>query len=268
VFGAVVRALREAIQSSGDAAPFALRRGDLPPPIPIPVAPAEPAPLVAPLFARALDDLGGAPLPPPEVGRFLQVHRRYVVEETAGGLRLVDPHALHERILYQEILLRLAREPLEAQRFLFPLVLEVDPLERLALAEREPLLARLGFEVGPFGPAALAIHAAPRLLRAERAAEAVRALLDRDPEGVCEGEPMREVLHELAASLACKAAVRFGDALPDGQLAELLGRRTQVENGHCCPHGRPTALVISLDELDHRFQRQGAPAVRESPLSR
>ncbi|MBL4846999.1 MAG: DNA mismatch repair endonuclease MutL [Planctomycetes bacterium] len=76
---------------------------------------------------------GRAPFP---TGRFFQLHRRYLVEQSEAGLQLVDPHALHERILYEEIMERFRREPLESQRFLFPLVLEAGPEERLALAER------------------------------------------------------------------------------------------------------------------------------------
>ena len=235
--------------------------------------------LLAPLFAHPADlEAGeaarGAPRALPTVGRFLQLHRRYALEETPQGLRFVDPHALHERILYEEILARLRQEPLESQRFLFPQVLDLDPLARQALAARTPALRRLGFEVDLFGPAALAIHAAPRLLRPERALEAVRALLEREPEAL-EGEDAARagaeeaaVLHELAAGLACKAAVRFGDELSAGQLEELLRRRASVPNGHCCPHGRPTALELTLDELDHRFQRQGVQTATASPEAR
>mgnify|MGYP001443229740 CR=1 FL=1 len=270
VYGAVVRAIREAVREAGGAQPLLLRRRGAELPATVPVPPLTPAPrsapapqeggqaLIAPLFAAGAGE-EAASAPAPSVGRFLQLHRRYVLEETASGVRFVDPHALHERILYQEILARLRREPLESQRFLFPQVLPSDPLLRAALPGRSELLHRLGFEVEPFGPAALAIHAAPRLLRAERAIEAVRALLEEEPEDLEEGgpDPAARLLHELAATLACKAAVRFGDELPAGQLEELLQRRATVQDGHCCPHGRPTTLELSLDELDHRFQRQG-----------
>lgn len=195
---------------------------------------------------------GRAPFP---TGRFFQLHRRYLVEQSEAGLQLVDPHALHERILYEEIMERFRREPLESQRFLFPLVLEAGPEERLALAERGEALAQLGFRIEPFQDDSLAVHAAPRLLKAGRVSAVVGDLLRELPS--CAGSPGEDLIHELAAHLACRSAVRFGDALSDAQIEDLLRRRSEVPNGHCCPHGRPTALSLSLNELDHRFGRQG-----------
>jgi len=199
---------------------------------------------------------GGEELEEVPIGRFVQVHRRYVVEETARGLRVLDPHALHERILYEELRERLRSAPLESQRFLFPQLLDAGPPELAALEERSGELARLGFEVAPFGRDTLAVHAAPRVLKAERVAETLRSLLSERPPLDPEEEDSG-LLHDLAAHLACRSAVRFGDELSDHQIAELLRRRPHVPRGHCCPHGRPTALALSLDELDRRFGRQG-----------
>jgi DNA mismatch repair protein MutL len=85
--------------------------------------------------------------------------------------------------------------------------------------------------------------------------EALLELLgDQEPLGPHDGGGL---LHGLAASLACKSAVKFGQALGDGEVEALLRRRAEVKNGHCCPHGRPTSLTLTLDELDRRFGRQG-----------
>ena len=195
---------------------------------------------------------------PPSLGRVLQIHRRYVLEESPAGLRIVDPHALHERILYEQILERLKHEPLESQRFLFPILVELEPAEALALEEREETLRSLGFEAAPFGKDTLAVYAAPRLLKSERIQKALKALLEVTPGGGLGEEEEQGLLHQLAASLACRSAIRFGTALPQEELEELLRQRDQVPRGHCCPHGRPTALALSLDELDQRFGRKGA----------
>ena len=194
------------------------------------------------------------------LGRFLQVHRRYVVEETSEGVRIIDPHALHERILYEGILERLAESALESQRFLFPQVVDASPDELLCVEARSEELTALGFEVAPFGANAIAVYAAPRLLKASRVGEALGRLLRDRPQSLEADEESAGLLHDLAASLACRAAVRFGQALPDDQVAELLSQRSTVRRGHCCPHGRPTALALSLDDLDTRFGRQGAKA--------
>jgi len=265
VFSMVVRAIQDALRERGLVGDLRLPRyassappfvGGAAPAGEVPFAAPNLEPMALPFLQRAVAEEGasepGAALP---TGRFFQLHRRYLVEQCETGIRLVDPHALHERILYQEIVTRFRSEPLESQRFLFPLVVEAGPEERIALGERSEALAQLGFRIEPFQEDSLAVHAAPRLLKAGRVVAVVGDLLRELP--TCAGAPGEELVHELAAHLACRSAVRFGDALSDAQIEELLRRRAEVPNGHCCPHGRPTALALSLDELDHRFGRQG-----------
>lgn len=261
VFSMVVRAIQDALRERGLVGDLRLPRyaGSAPalaPRVGAPGSHSEPNPIALSLPFPASE--GAAPQTTPGIlatGRFFQLHRRYLIEQCESGLRLVDPHALHERILYEEIVARFRSEPLESQRFLFPLVVEVGPEERVALSERGESLAQLGFRIEPFDECSLAVHAAPRLLKAGRVVAVVGDLLRDLP--TCGGAPGEELVHELAAHLACRSAVRFGDALSDAQIEELLRRRAEVANGHCCPHGRPTALALSLDELDHRFGRQG-----------
>jgi DNA mismatch repair protein MutL len=278
VFHLIVKAVRAALQKGGMVAQLHLPRRDFGGGAgasrfsfdggsPAPSVPSATAVALAGALAHApgtaasaeVSAVAMADAPAPAAftsGRFLQVQRRYVLEETPQGLRVLDPHALHERILFEEILARLGAEPLESQRFLFPQVVTVGPQELAAVEDRRPALISLGFDVAPFGRDALAVHAAPRLLAAERVPEALLELLgDQEPLGPHDGGGL---LHGLAASLACKSAVKFGQALSDAEVEALLRRREQVKNGHCCPHGRPTALTLSLDELDRRFGRQGA----------
>jgi DNA mismatch repair protein MutL len=271
VFKLVRDGLRAALRAGGLVTELTLPRR-APGALEVAARPAAAAP--ASLGTVTLPFPSGAPgtVPAPaELGpsgggsRFLQVHRRYVLVEDAGGVLLLDPHAMHERILYEQILERLEREPLESQRFLFPQLVEVPPEELVALEERSAELASLGFEATAFGPGQVAVHAAPRMLRAERVAEAVRRLLAEDLAERDPGEAGSGLLHDLAASLACRSAVRFGDALPEAEIAALLAQRPGVPRGHCCPHGRPTAVSLRLDELDRRFGRQGAPAAVDAP---
>jgi DNA mismatch repair protein MutL len=249
MFHLIVRAVRAALQKGGLMAELRPARGWTPGTMaPLPAPPGAMRPAVAVALETA---------PAMSAGRFLQVHRRYVLEETPQGVRVLDPHALHERILYEEILVRIAAAPLESQRFLFPHVVTVGPAELVALEERRAAFEALGFELTPFGKDAVAVHAAPRLIAAERIPEALVELLG-EQERLGPHDGGGGLLHDLAASLACRSAVRFGQALSDGEVEALLRRRGEVKNGHCCPHGRPTALTLSLDELDRRFGRQGA----------
>lgn len=234
-----------------------------------PGAPRAPAPLELPF--------GGSSAPAPlDRGAFFQMHRRYIVEETPRGFRLVDPHALHERLLYDEILARLTSGPLESQRLLFPVVVEVDRQERSEFEERRPLLEAMGFEIAPFGPGSLGLHAAPRIVPPGSLPELLRELLselrardvpqqddalDAAASAMGSQQPTsmgavaaRRLVHGVAAALACKAAVKFGASLGRAEIEALLARREEARAA-CCPHGRPTALSITLEELNKRFGR-------------
>jgi DNA mismatch repair protein MutL len=272
VFALLQSALREAILGAGAAPPpLSLPRG------PLPVLPPQQDSL--PPRSAGREEPGASPPVPASIpdspamagtgpGRFFQLHRRYIVEETERGFRLVDPHALHERLLYDQILARFASGgPLESQRLLFPLVLEADRSELALLDERKPVLEALGFEISGFGPTSLALHAAPRLVPPSALPELVREILGEPRPGEVPDEPgldqamarvggtgARRLLHQVAAALACKAAVKFGATLSDPEIEALLRRRDEARAA-CCPHGRPTALAITLDELDRRFGR-------------
>jgi DNA mismatch repair protein MutL len=268
IYGLVVASLRDAIARAGAPPPPLTFPGRA---AAVPIDSTASAAAAPTLWTPAAAHAASEP-PAPRSGRFVQLHRRYILEETDRGFRLVDPHALHERLLYDEILVRLGRGPLEAQRLLFPVIVEVDRTERSELDERRPLLEAVGFEVAPFGPTTVALHAAPRLLAPSTLPELVRELLGepRAKEGAGSaasdaaldaaasaapgGTGARRLLHGIAAALACKAAVKFGNALGDGEIETLLGRRDEARAA-CCPHGRPTALAITLDELDRRFGR-------------
>ncbi|MEZ6186519.1 MAG: DNA mismatch repair endonuclease MutL [Planctomycetota bacterium] len=270
LFRLVQRTIADVLREEGLTREFHLNRRGLDvlgprpaEPVELRVAGSRELGLVPSPFAQNVGFAGGDAPPPsaPEQqafveasGRFLQVHDSYVVEQTPRGIRLLDPHALHERILYEEIRERLERDGLESQRFLFPQLIDVGPVELAALEDAQGELVRLGFEVTPFGEGTLAVHAAPRMLKATRVQDTVKRLLSEEV-NLHDEEP-GGLLHQLAATLACRSAVRFGEPLSDDQIRALLARRDSVERGHCCPHGRPTTLTLTLDELGRRFRRQ------------
>ena len=174
---------------------------------------------------------------------------------TEDGLAIIDQHALHERILFEELTRRLAEGSLLSQRLLIPESVEVGEADKAALTERAELLHRLGIEVDEFGPNSVAIHRFPSLL-AERkvpAAAFLRDLLDVLAENAsADGE---ELLERVLATMACKAAVKAGDTLTGEEIDALLGRRVGAERSSSCPHGRPTMLRLSLAELAKQFKR-------------
>ncbi len=189
--------------------------------------------------------------PPPQA---IQVHRTYLVAESPEGLMIIDQHALHERILYEQLSAELARGPLESQRLLLPETLQV-PADQVAVIEQyADTLRRLGVELSAYGPGAVAVHAVPSLLRPERSLEFVRDLLDRLAHRAAPAST--ELLaDELLSMMACKAAVKAGDPLTPQEIGALLARRGDVERASNCPHGRPTSLRLSLRDLEKQFKR-------------
>jgi DNA mismatch repair protein MutL len=184
----------------------------------------------------------------------LQVHNRYLVTETSEGVTIIDQHALHERILYEHLRERIASGPVEAQSLLVPEPVDLAPAEAAAALENRDLLARLGMKIEPFGGETVLISGFPAMLANLNPVEVLRDLVARLLEG---GRPpdQRDLLDELLHGIACKAAIKAGDRLTAAEIEALLEQRHLVDDAHHCPHGRPTALVFTREELDKRFKR-------------
>ncbi|MBN1846641.1 MAG: hypothetical protein JW810_13215, partial [Sedimentisphaerales bacterium] len=215
-------------------------------------------PLPVPL-ARQLDsDIApfGQDIPAKSLsaGPFLQVHNAYLVAQTENGLIIVDQHALHERIIYEQLHRQAAQGPLESQRCLIPETLDVTDAQMAALENATGILQELGILVEPFGPRTIAIQGFPSLLAKVPPADFVADLLDVliDQAGRVSKE---QLLHELLDMMACKAAVKAGDPLSEQEIASLLAQRSRVERGGSCPHGRPTAIQLTLQQLEKQFKR-------------
>lgn len=186
----------------------------------------------------------------------IQLHNSYLVAESEDGLVIIDQHALHERIMYEELLARLSRGPLESQRLLIPQVIEAASTQLALLEQIQPLLARLGIEVSAFGPDSVAVHAFPTFLERLEPGTFVRELLERGEQELLDLHD-EEVLHEVLDMMACKAAVKAGDPLSPAEITTLLARRELIERSSNCPHGRPTTLRLSLRDLEKQFKRTG-----------
>jgi len=215
---------------------------------------AKPAAPSAALDAQSLPE----PAPPAEVPAMpapaMQVHDSYIVAAEPDGILIIDQHALHERLMYNELARRLTDGDLLGQRLLIPETLTVTAAEADSVAGAELLLRRLGIEVARFGPRTLAIQQFPALLvrRGVSAGEFVRELLDQLAEGDAGAEQM---LERILSLMACKAAVKAGDPLTPAEIDDLLARRAEAERVSACPHGRPTTLKLTLKDLEKQFQR-------------
>lgn len=199
---------------------------------------------------------------PIPVSRVLQVHNSYMVTQDDQGILIVDQHALHERVMFEYLLHRITAASgeggggLESQRLLVPAVVDAEPRRIARLGELRPLLARLGIEAEQLSPSSLGVQAFPSFLyeRGVTPEEFLADLLDRADADDFAPES-ESALHEVLDMMSCKAAVKAGDRLSERELADLLKLREAVERSSNCPHGRPTSIRLTIQELEKRFGR-------------
>ncbi len=183
-----------------------------------------------------------------------QVHNRYLITQDEGGMVVVDQHALHERILYEQLRQKVESQTLESQKLLVPEPLDLTAAEAAAALEARELLSKIGIEVEPFGGDTVLMTSYPAMLANMRPAEVLRQVLEPLMAGGKEPSA-RDCLDELLNMLACKAAIKAGDKLSSEEVTALLEQRYHYQDTHHCPHGRPTALFFSREQLDKMFKR-------------
>ena len=178
----------------------------------------------------------------------------YLIAEGPDGVYLIDQHAAHERVRYEEIKKALDSGTPDAQQLLEPEPVSLDPRQEELLSDQGELIAGLGFVVEPFGPGTVLIRAIPRMLadHTSAAGDAFRGLLDEVASG---GRPdaWRE---RMIATLACHSSVRAGMRLTDEEGRALVRRLELAEQPHTCPHGRPTMIHMSQPDLERGFARR------------
>ena len=187
-------------------------------------------------------------------GKALQLHNRYLVAESEDGVMVIDQHALHERILYEQLRSRIMSGPIESQALLVPEPVDLNATEIAALTEHEELFQQLGMKLEPFGGDTVLVSGYPAMLANMDPKDVLAGLLDKLL-GSGKLPDRGDLLDQLLHAIACKAAVKAGDRLTPGEITSLLEQRHLVNDPHHCPHGRPTALVFSREELDKQFRR-------------
>jgi DNA mismatch repair protein MutL len=188
--------------------------------------------------------------------RAIQVLDCYLVVEAGDAVTLIDQHALHERIMYEQLRRRVLEGRVEVQRLLLPVIAELTPREVGLLLDQTEVLSELGLEVTSLGGRSVGISAYPVLLRRADPVELLRAVVDQIEQA---GQQLtrRDLIDSLLHMMACKAAIKAGQRLAPEEIESLLAQRHLVDDAHHCPHGRPTALTLTRTELDRQFGRLG-----------
>ncbi len=184
-----------------------------------------------------------------------QIHNKYIFSQVRSGVMIVDQHAAHERILYEKVLANFKNSLPSSQQLLFPQTVELGANDYLLLKDLMPHMERLGFDLRLFGKNTVIMDGIPGDVRIGNERRILEDLLDEYRRN--EHATTTDVRDNLAKSYACRAAIKSGDRLTPNEMISLIDMLFLTDMPYSCPHGRPTMVKVSTDELDRRFGRTG-----------
>lgn len=206
-----------------------------------------------PPTATGNGDLGGERLPIMRVVG--QVGTAYIVTEGPDGLFLIDQHAAHERILYEQFMDAWNQQQVLSQGLVAGAALYVTPAQASLLEEHLATLQRLGFAVELFGPNSFMVRAVPAILTHQDPARAVLAVVEEMEEDDGRAPLQTQIEARLIRRVCKTAAVKAGQPLALAEMQAMIQQLEQCRNPHTCPHGRPTLIHIALSQLARGFER-------------
>jgi DNA mismatch repair protein MutL len=184
-----------------------------------------------------------------------QVHATYIVAQTRDGVVIVDQHAAHERLVYEQMKAQLASGGVARQVLLLPEVVELDPAEADRVCARGQELADLGLAIEPFGPGAVLVRETPTLLGDTDVGALVRDIAD-DLAEHGDALALKERLAEVCSTMACHGSVRAGRLLTADEMNALLRQMEATPHSGQCNHGRPTYVELKLADIERLFGRR------------
>ncbi|HUC41907.1 MAG TPA: DNA mismatch repair endonuclease MutL [Gemmatimonadales bacterium] len=200
------------------------------------------------LFASRESNSSVLPAP-----RLLQLFDTYIVFQAGQGVSIVDQHSAHERVLYEDVMRQLSGDGAPAQRLLLPLTLDFAPAELDAIDAHHELLTRIGYEIEPFSGRSIVVHTAPNPHPRFEAARCLQELVADLAGGRFGGWQNR--LERFAATYACRAAIKAGQALDADEMRQLIVRLLSATLPAHDVHGRPSMVQLPKEELERRFGR-------------
>jgi len=183
------------------------------------------------------------------------LNRLYVLMENAEGLVLVDQHAAHERVLFEQLRRRMEEQGVPAQRMLLPQIFSLPPRDAEWVERNVATLQKMGIGVEPFGPNSFRIESLPAFLEVSDAAAFLREIIDELKSTARSTSPLR-LGEDMIAKTVCRHAVKANDELNNPEVEKLIRDLLACDLPYCCPHGRPTMIQISLAELEKKFGRK------------
>jgi len=180
------------------------------------------------------------------------IFQTYWIVTQNDSMYLIDRHAAHERILYEDFLRKAQEEKIHAQTLITPLPLRLTPREKQILHDNKEIFARFGFEISNEKEEILSV---PFLMKGPLSSSFFTELLDKiDEAGFAKNSPYTHKT-EIIAMAACKAAIKAGDTQNESEARDLISRLLELNNPFTCPHGRPTIIEMPKSEIERRFKR-------------
>jgi DNA mismatch repair protein MutL len=183
------------------------------------------------------------------------LNKLYVLMENADGLVLVDQHAAHERILFEELRRRMEEQGVPTQKLLLPQTFDVPPRDADWIERNLSILQRMGIGIESFGPGTFKIDSLPSFLDVSDPAQFMRKVID-DLKSASNTASAMRLGEEMIAKTVCRHAVKANDPLRYPEVEKLIRDLLDCNLPYCCPHGRPTMIQISLAELEKKFGRK------------
>jgi DNA mismatch repair protein MutL len=183
------------------------------------------------------------------------LNKLYVLMENADGLVLVDQHAAHERILFEELRRRMEEQGVPTQKLLLPHTFDLPPRDADWIERNISILQKMGIGIESFGPDTFKIDGLPSFLNVSDPAQFMRKVID-DLKSAGNSTSAMRLGEEMIAMTVCRHAVKANDPLRYLEVEKLIRDLLDCDLPYCCPHGRPTMIQISNAELEKKFGRK------------
>ncbi len=191
----------------------------------------------------------------PAIKAITQISNSYIVAEDESGLVLIDQHAAHERVRYEELMDQYENQEKSIQPLLVPQEMELTNDEISLINDNKEIFEKLGFEIEEFGGKSFVIHAVPSCLSGEDLDTVIKGVLD-DIKNQKTPSKMQGRIEEILTYMSCRSAIKFGQSLSSQEMQTLIDQTQKLKRPFTCPHGRPTMISLTLSELEKMFGRK------------
>ena len=198
---------------------------------------------------------GGLAEEKPKIRAITQILNSYIVAENEEGLVLIDQHAAHERVRYEELMDGYEAQQAPVQPLLMPLALELTQDEVGVVESEKEIFEKLGFAIEHFGGKTFSVSEVPSCLAGEDLGTVIRGVIDDILSGKG-GSKFQGRVEEVLTYMSCRSAIKFGQSLQISEMDALMEQMEGLKRPFTCPHGRPTMLKLTLDELNKMFGRK------------